>query len=154
MTDDEVAAFLDEHRTVHVATLGAGGAPHLTTLWYGLVDGEVTFWTYASSQKVANLERDPRVAALVEAGDAYSELRGVQLRGRARVSSDHDEVMRTAEAVYVRNADRFGDVEYQGTSVSEGTREVLERMSAKRVAVTVEPEQVVSWDHGKLGSVY
>lgn len=154
MTDDEVAAFLDAHRTVHLATIGPDGAPHLTTLWYGLVDGKVAVWTYAKSQKVKNLERDSRVTALVESGDSYAELRGVQLRGRASVSSDRDTVMRVAEAVYERNAQRFGQVEYQGGGLDRGSREVLEKMSEKRAAIVVEPEHVVSWDHRKLGGTY
>lgn len=154
MTDDEVAALLDEERTVHVGTVGRDGAPHLTTLWYGLLDGRIAVWTYAKSQKIRNLERDPRVTALVERGDSYSQLQGVQIRGRARLSRDHDLLMRVAEAVHTRNADRFGDVQREGAPLDEGTRGVLEEMSAKRVAVIVEPERVVTWDHRKLGGTY
>ncbi len=154
MTPDEVAAFLDDNRTVHMATIGPDGAPHLTTLWYGLVGGRIAVWTYSRSQKVKNLERDPRITALVEGGDSYAELRGVQIRGTASVSGDRDTVMQVAEAVYSRNAERFGDVEYQGEGLDREARGVLEQMSTKRVAIVVEPDDVVSWDHRKLGGVY
>lgn len=154
MTDDEVREFLDGERTVHLATIGPDGAPHLTTLWYGLVDGKIAVWTYAKSQKVKNLQRDPRITALVEAGDSYAQLRGVQIRGVARLSSERDDVMRVAEAVYARNGDRFGGVQYGDEALDEGSRQALEAMSTKRVAIVVEPEDVVTWDHAKLQGAY
>lgn len=154
MTDDEVTAFLDEHRTVQIATLGADGWPHLTTLWYGMVDGELAVWTYRKSQKVRNLERDPRLTALVESGGLYAELRGVMLRGRARMSDHPDVVMQVAQAVYERNAGRFGDVEFKGGTLDQTRVDALQVMSAKRMAVFVEPDEVVTWDHRKLGGLY
>ncbi|MBI2170044.1 MAG: pyridoxamine 5'-phosphate oxidase family protein [Actinobacteria bacterium] len=154
MTDEEVAAFLDGNRTVHLATNGPDGFPHLTTLWYGCVDGRIAVWTYRKSQKVRNLERDPRITALVEAGEQYAALRGVMIRGKARMSTERDDVMAAAEAVYQRNGDRFGDVQFQGLEIDRGTRDALELMSTKRIAIVVEPDEIVSWDHRKLGGVY
>jgi hypothetical protein len=65
MSDGEVADFLDEQRTVICATIGRDGAPHVMPLWFVVRDDDIWAWTYASSQKVRNLERDPDfVAAL------------------------------------------------------------------------------------------
>src|SRR4051794_25877051 len=80
MTPEEVAAFLDEQRTLICATLGADAWPHVMPLWYIVRDGEPWAWTYAKSQKVRNLERESRCTVQVEAGDAYDELRGVMLK--------------------------------------------------------------------------
>ncbi|HYM55878.1 MAG TPA: pyridoxamine 5'-phosphate oxidase family protein, partial [Solirubrobacteraceae bacterium] len=89
MSEAEVASFLAEERTVTCATAGPRGWPHLMPLWYVLRevppgDGDapgprVWAWTYAASQKVRNLERDPRATLQVEAGELYQELRGVML---------------------------------------------------------------------------
>ena len=38
-------------------------------LWYVVRDGELWAWTFAKSQKVRNLERDPRATLQVEAGE-------------------------------------------------------------------------------------
>ena len=84
MSEAEVAAFLAEARSLNVATLGKDGAPHLTTLWCTVKDGAILFETYGKSQKVLNIQRDPRVAVLCEAGETYDQLRGVSIRGRAR----------------------------------------------------------------------
>ena len=71
MPEAELAAFLDEQRTVIVATNGRDGWPHLMPLWYTVRDGELWSWTYARSQKVRNLERDARATVQVEAGEQY-----------------------------------------------------------------------------------
>ena len=68
---------------VQVATIGPDGAPHLTTLFYVVEDGQIAFWTYGASQKVVNLRRDPRITCLVEDGEDYFELRGVSIQGTA-----------------------------------------------------------------------
>src|SRR5439155_11047521 len=81
MTDEEIRAFLEEQRTLQVATIDHDGYPHLVAMWYILINDEIVFWTYAKSQKAANLRRDNKLTCLVEAGEQYNELRGVQIKG-------------------------------------------------------------------------
>src|SRR5450755_2466585 len=88
MTAEEVAAFLAQSRKVQLATISADGTPHLVAMYYVLMDGQITFWTYRSSQKALNLARDPRVTCLVETGEQYFDLRGVQVQGVARCIED------------------------------------------------------------------
>ncbi len=143
MSDAEVRGFLQAHRKVQVATLGRDGSPHLSALFYALDDqGLVCFWTYAASQKARNLERDSRVACLVESGEEYFELRGVSVRGRAELVRDVDEVRRLGRAVAVR---MLG-----GEPLDEAGEVEVDRQAAKRVAVRVHAAQVASWDHAKL----
>jgi len=144
MTDEEIRAFLEEGRTLQVATIDRDGAPHIIAMWYVLIDGEVAFWTYAKSQKIVNLRRDPRLACLVEAGEQYNELRGVQLKGLAVISDDRAVVQRVGEAIWQR---------YIGP-LDDGARQAVAIQGAKRVVVFVKPEQVISWDHRKLGGGY
>ena len=63
MTPDEVDAFLHGPRTMNVATIGRDGTPHLVAMWYGFLGDAPAFWTFGKSQKVMNLERDPRITA-------------------------------------------------------------------------------------------
>jgi PPOX class probable F420-dependent enzyme len=146
MTDDEVRAFLDEQKTLQVASINRDGTPHLVAMWYGVLDGgDVAFWTYGKSQKVLNLRRDPRLTCLVEDGEKYEELRGASITGTGVVSQDPEAVMRVGEAVYVR---------YNDGPLNDAAREGIKYAGAKRVAVTVRPDKVVSWDHRKLGGSY
>lgn len=140
MSDDEVRAFLKERQVMTVATIAANGRPHLTAMWYGfLADGAPALWTYGKSQKVVNLRRDPRITCLVEDGEAYNELRGVELRATARVIEDRDVVDALGLSVYER---------YTGP-IDDGAHEVVQMMGAKRVAVRIDVERTVSWDHRK-----
>lgn len=145
MTDDEVADFLAERHTMNVASLGADGRPHLVAMWYGTFpDGALGFWTYGRSQKVVNLRRDPRMTCLVEDGDVYEELRGVELVADATIVEDREQVLALGESVFDR---------YTGPYTPEA-RPALEAVGAKRVAVRLEIRDVVSWDHRKLGGTY
>lgn len=145
MSDEETWKFIEERKSLQVATLGADGAPHLTTLWFAIVDGEIAFETFTKSQKVVNLKRDPRIAVLVESGDSYGELRGVSIRGRAELVSDPAIVHRYALAVMRRNQPEIPE---------ESLDKVAKAMAAKRTAVVIKPERIVSWDHSKLGGSY
>src|SRR4051812_1525693 len=96
MTDEEVDAFLHERQTMNIATFGPDGNIHLVAMWYGFIDGKPAFETFTKSQKVLNLKRDPRITVLVEDGDEYDKLRGVEIVGTVEVTEDPDKVMPVA----------------------------------------------------------
>ena len=145
MSEPEVSSFLGENLKVQVASIGRDGAPHLTTLFYVVVEGRIAFWTYARSQKIRNLERDPRLSCLVEDGTDYFELRGVSMTGRAEIVREPDRIREVGSAVAVRmvGARSMDDLGELG-------RTTVERQVAKRVAVVVHPEHVATWDHRKM----
>jgi PPOX class probable F420-dependent enzyme len=143
MSAAEAAEFLAGQPTVTCATLGRDGRPHLMPLWYVVRDGELWAWTFAKSQKVRNLERDPRCTLQVEAGVVYDELRGVMLRCIARIHRDTDVV----EALGLEIMRRYhADGELAPEVVA-----VVRRQAPKRVALQfVEDGRRASWDHRKL----
>src|SRR5215472_8798879 len=89
MSDAEVEAMLAGSRKVQLATINPDGYPHLVTMYYTLIDGKIAFWTYRTSQKALNLARDPRISCLVETGEAYFDLRGVQVQGTVETITDY-----------------------------------------------------------------
>jgi PPOX class probable F420-dependent enzyme len=145
MTPDEIWKFIEERKSLQVATIGADGAPHLTTLWFAIVDGDIVFETFTKSQKVVNLRRDPRIAVLVEDGLQYNELRGVAINGRAELYDDPAKVHPYALAVMRRNNPQIPPDQLDAAA---------KMMAAKRTAVVVKPEKIVSWDHRKLAGSY
>ena len=145
MSDAEIERFIEERKSLQVATLNADGSPHLTTLWFAVVDGDIVFETFTKSQKVVNLRRDPRIAVLLEDGTRYDQLRGVSINGRAELHTDPERVHPYALAVMRRNQPEIPE---------EKLDEVAQVMAAKRTAVVVKPEKIVSWDHRKLGGGY
>src|SRR3981081_572425 len=114
MDDAEVAAFLDEQRTVICATNGRDGWPHLMPLWYVLRDPDdgpgprLWSWTYAASQKTRNLERDGRATLQVEDGEQYDQVCGVMLKVDVVVHRDAALVEQTGIAIFSRYS---GDAE-------------------------------------------
>ena len=88
MSDEEVDDFLRGRHSMAVATLDADGRPHVVAMWYGFLDGAPAFETYRKSQKVVNLRRDPRMTCLVEEGNRYDELRGVELVSTGTIVDD------------------------------------------------------------------
>ena len=144
MSSEEVDAFLQGRHTMNMATLNHDGTVHLVAMWYGFLDGAPAFWTYGKSQKVVNLRRDPRITCLVEAGEQYDELKGVELVGTARIVEDRDAVMAVGRSLFERYTGPWTDQAAAG----------VEMMGAKRVAIVVEPAKTVSWDHAKLGGAY
>ena len=143
MTAEEVQAFLAEERTMTCATNGRDGFPHLQPLWYVLRDDRIWAWTYAKSQKVKNLERDPRATLQVETGLDYAELRGVMLRCDVEIHRDVEVVTDFAMELVER---------YAGGA--EGTREAFAKQAPKRVALEFVERDRVTWDHRKLGGTY
>jgi PPOX class probable F420-dependent enzyme len=142
MSPAEVEAFLGEERTTTMCSLHPDGSIHAVAMWYGFLDGALAVETKIKSQKVQNLRRDPRLTFLVEAGDRYEELRGVELVGQARVVEDPESVHALGVSVYER---------YMGP-YTEDQRSVVEAMMNNRLVVTIDVTKVVSWDHRKLSA--
>ncbi len=146
MTDDEVQAYLESERVLNVATIGPTGHPHMVAMWYAMVDRNAVFWTFGKSQKIFNLRRDPKMTGLVESGETYDQLRGVELRGRGVLIEDYDEILEIGKAVGVR---------YNGPSVlGDSALPFLEAQAAKRVGVVFHIDHIASWDHTKLAGSY
>ena len=143
----EQAELLEEERVVVVSSLGPRGWPHSMPMWFTVRDDEIWIWTYAKSQKVKNLERDPRATLLVETGDEYLELRGVQIEAEAEIIRDPERVLDFGKELTIRYS--------EGIDAIEGdAAEAMQAQAAKRVVIRFHPRRVASWDHRKLGGTY
>lgn len=138
MTSAEVDVFLAEERTCRVATVGTGG-PHATPLWYAWHVGSLWLTSLCRSQRWTDLMADPRMAAVVDAGQDYGELRGVEIRGRVEVVG---EVPRTGEP----NADLAGPEQLFADRYTGGTMVHDGRHAWLRLV----PDKITSWDFRKL----
>jgi PPOX class probable F420-dependent enzyme len=145
MSAEEQRTFLAEQRVVICATNGVSGWPHLMPLWYVLRGDEIWAWTYGKSQKIRNLERDPRATLQVEAGHDYNELRGVMIKARTELHRDIDVVSSLAAELMGR---------YAGSDTPLEVNDVIRAQAAKRVALQFVPERTATWDHRKLGGGY
>ncbi len=145
--EGELEELLGEERIVVVSSLGPDGWPHSMPLWFVVRAGEIWIWTYAKSQKVRNLERDPRATLLVETGHEYGELRGAMIESEAVIHRDPEVVLGFAEELTLRYAEGLDELD-------AGMREALAAQAPKRVAIQFVARRTASWDHRKLGGTY
>ena len=142
MTKEEIDEFLLGRHTMSLATINHDSTVHLVAMWYGFLEGCVAIETKTKSQKVRNLRRDPRMTCMVEDGDRYEDLRGVELVGTAEIVEEPERMWEMGVNLFDR---------YQGTYTEE-MRPFVEAMLHKRVVVKLHVDRVVSWDHRKLAN--
>ena len=151
MSPEEIHAFFEESMTLQVATLGKDGFPHVAPMWFVVDDNKVVFRSFSKSQKIVNLERNPKLTVLIESGLDYSELRGVMIKGEARLITDREYVL----TMYGRLAARYPMINDESVELDpEALEAAFGRMSDKNTAVVVEPVKIISWDHRKIGGGY
>ncbi len=139
MSVDERDAYLGQAKMVRLGSVGGDGAPHVSPLWFVWDGSSMWLNSIVKSQRWANLLRNPRVSAVVDGGDAYFELHGVEINGTVEVVGD---VPRSAiPDPAVAEAERlFGEKYTGGTFYPDGRHAWLK----------VNVDKIVSWDFRKL----
>ncbi len=147
MSPEEVAAYLASQQRLIVVSNGPGGFPHPMPMNFGIDDtGRLVILTFAKSQKVRNLERDPRASLLVESGEHYHELKSVLIYARTEIIPQGEEFER-CRAAFARKTQT---VAAPGSAIQAQ----VDTTMSKRVAIRFTPERTISWDHAKLGEKY
>ncbi len=104
---------------------------------------EIHLWKHCTHASIPFSKHDLNLVIRVFQ-QADNELRGVQLKGHAIISDDRAVIQRVGEVIWQR---------YTGP-LDDSARQAVAIQGAKRVVVFVKPEQVISWDHRKLGGGY
>ncbi len=140
LTADEQAAFLRDNRKCALATIDAQGFPHVVAMNYRERGGVYYMSSYGKAQKAMNIRRNPKVGIMIESGGAYSELKGVMVRGDC-------EIVEEPAAV----AEIMGWLG-EGRTTERPAGAV--RSAPKRVILKITPLKIFTWDHSKLGGRY
>ena len=140
LTPEEEAQFLREHRKCALATLDQGGFPHVVAMNFAFRDGAFWMTSYGKAQKVVNIRRNPKVAVMVETGNAYAELKGVMARGECEILEDPERVREVFSWLG----------EGRATARPSGSSQSV----PMRVVLMIHPRRITSWDHAKLGGRY
>ena len=78
MTNDEVHAFLDSRPGwISLTTISKDGFPHTVPIGYFRMGNEVYIGCRAGTQKLKNIERNPKVSAMLESGSTMQDIKGV-----------------------------------------------------------------------------
>jgi hypothetical protein len=142
MSEAELDDYLAAARTCRVASIGPSG-PHVTPLWFVWHDGALWLHSITRSQRWADLMRDPRVAAVVDDGHEYTELRGVEIRGEVtpvgEIPRTGAEVVPELTVVESAFAAKYGG----GSGADFG-------YDGRHGWLRLDPAKVVSWDFRKI----
>ncbi|MEZ0067176.1 hypothetical protein ABIA32_003189 [Streptacidiphilus sp. MAP12-20] len=143
MTPEERDAFLAAQRTCRVATVSADGRPHATPLWFAWDGSCLWLYSITRSRRWAELQVDPRIAVVIDSGEEYGELRGVEITG---------------------SVEPVGEAPRTGTGEPFAALEVPEKIFAAKYGfgeqmfhdgrhawLRIEPATLTSWDFRKLG---
>ncbi len=152
MTPEEIREFLENQRTLILATSRREGTPVMHALWFTYFDDAVYFNIQATSFKYQNIQRDNRVCCLVEAGEEYFDLRGAMIEGRATLVEDQDERDRVQTAADAKNERIGSGLEQMPGYFSKNRQQRLER--GDRLMIKVPLDRVRSWHFGKLRDHY
>ncbi len=147
MSPEEVSTYLASQQRLIVVSNGPGGFPHPMPMNFGIDEaGRLVILTFAKSQKVRNIERDPRASLLVESGATYHEMKSVIIYALAEIIPQGPEFERCREA--------FGRKRQSVAAPGSSIQPQIDSTMNKRVAIRFTPERTISWDHAKLGEKY
>jgi nitroimidazol reductase NimA-like FMN-containing flavoprotein (pyridoxamine 5'-phosphate oxidase superfamily) len=103
-----VLRIMDDNRTMAVATVRADGWPQATTVGFVHDDLAIYFAVARTSQKLANIQRDPRTSiAIGHATGGDRAVRGFSLAAQTTEVSDWHEVARLNDLI----RDRYPEVQ-------------------------------------------
>ncbi|MFJ8659342.1 pyridoxamine 5'-phosphate oxidase family protein [Streptomyces sp. NPDC093795] len=142
MTPAELDSFLAEQRTCRIATVSADGRPHVSALWFAWDGSSLWLYSLTRSRRWAELRADPRVAVVVDDGEEYGELRGVELSGTVTFVG---EAPRTGEACPELDAPEqlFAAKNFGLDAMPHDGRHAWIRLT---------PDAFASWDFRKLAA--
>ena len=145
LSDTEIDALMRSETRLRIATLGPGPEINLTPMTFGWAGGRV--YIYGRGQKIANLRKNPIASVLVDVGESWRELKGILLRGRARVLENADE-----EAADPHLAEAQLDLGRKHQLVKDGAAAPYTATASGRSRrwIVFEPTKIVSWDNAKL----
>ncbi|MEU6996284.1 pyridoxamine 5'-phosphate oxidase family protein [Streptomyces sp. NPDC046465] len=143
MTPDELDAFLTAERTCRVATVSPNGAPHVSTLWFAWDGTSLWLYSVTRSKRWADLRKDPRIAVVIDTGEEYGELRGVELSGSVTFVGEAPRTgepcpeLDAPERLFARKVFGLDEMPHDG-------RHAWARLT---------PDAVASWDFRKLADI-
>lgn len=136
MTREEAHDFMDSRPGwIALTTVGKDGFPHTVPIGYFRLGDEVYIGCRAGTQKLKNIERNPKVSLMLEAGNTMQDIKGLLIQGEASV------VLAPAEQLPLlrESARRRG--------IPEDQLPTEARPGAAYIKVV--PRKYISWDYAK-----
>jgi PPOX class probable F420-dependent enzyme len=134
MSKEARERFLRRRHVAVLVTLGDGGGPVSTPIWYLFRDGVFYLRTSDTAEKTANIRRDPRVSICVQ--DERAPYKAVVVRGTAVVAPAADWLSRELPRHYLG---AIGAIGYR-----HAARKQIEQ--GPEITLIVRPERITTSD--------
>ena len=136
LSKDEANAFLDSRPGwIALTTIGAGGYPHTVPIGYFRLDDDVYIGCRTGSQKLKNIDRNPRVSVMIESGSTMQDIKGLLIQGEASYTVEPDELVRLSREAMRRRG------------VPEAQLPTAPPTGA--AYIRVQPKKYISWDYSR-----
>lgn len=142
MSPEEVQSYLTQARVCRVASVDSAGNPHVSPLWFVWDGTHLWLNSLVRSQRWADLARNPRIAVVIDGGEGFAELHGVEIVGTTVTVGEiprgttPDENLATPELLFAR---KYSHSETFHTDGRHGW-------------LRVTPSRIVSWDFRKTAT--
>ncbi|MER5258933.1 MULTISPECIES: pyridoxamine 5'-phosphate oxidase family protein [unclassified Streptomyces] len=143
MSPGELDAFLGTERTCRVATVSGDGAPHVSALWFAWDGTSLWLFSITRSRRWADLRGNGRIAVVIDSGEEYGELRGVELSGTAVFVGESPRVGDPCPELDV--PERLFNQKYFGLDTMP--------YDGKHAWIRLTPDAIASWDFRKLAEL-
>ncbi len=136
LTKAEAHAYLDSRPGwIVLTTIGRDGTPHTVPIGYFRLGDDVYVGCRAGTQKVRNVERNPKVSLLVQSGGSMQDIKGLMIQGTATVFTEPSDTLRLSrEAAILRGA----HADQLPTEARSGS-----------AYIRIEPKRMISWDYAR-----
>lgn len=143
MTEKEAWDFLGSQAKVFAAFPMEDGFPHVSPVWFCVLDGKVYLRTHDYKVKTV-LARTGKACCSIDVGESYRELKGVIVWGSSRVVTD---------AALIARIERLMEEKYKNRQWRPSEMPdpwVKEREREKRAFIEISPLRISSWDNSKV----
>jgi len=134
MTKEEMQKFLAQPLVAQLATVRANGSPQVVPMWFLYEDGVMYMSTRMYAAKVKHLQKNPRVAVVVDVMEAPLKNKVVTLEGTVEVQTTG--VKEITTKIYHK---------YMGTA-GAATPVAQQSINAPRVILKITPKKIESMD--------
>lgn len=134
MTKEEMQKFLAEPLVAQLATVRVNGSPQIVPMWFLYEDGVMYMSTRTYAAKVKHLQKNPRVAVVVDVMEAPLKNKVVTLEGTVEVQTT--EVKEITTKIYHK---------YMGTA-GAATPVAQQSINTPRVILKITPKKIETLD--------
>ncbi|MDG6941407.1 MAG: pyridoxamine 5'-phosphate oxidase family protein [Nitrososphaerota archaeon] len=139
----DIWRFVASKEKLYVAFSMESGYPHVTPMWFCILDGKLYLRTHDYKVK-AKLAGSGKACCTLDEGSRYVELRGVVIWGQTRVVKGGELVERIEKAMRTK----YRDKQWRASEMPEWW--VRERRAEKRAYVEIVPVRISSWDNHRV----